>query len=65
MCENLFNYGLKEYEKREAEVSEFYEGLHEVLTANQQEGSKIILDFENQNKEVIFFILLLVCYIMY
>ncbi|KAM9179603.1 dynein regulatory complex subunit 3 [Mergus octosetaceus] len=51
VCENLFNYGLKEYEKREAEVSEFYEGLHEVLTANQQEGSKIILDFENQNKE--------------
>ncbi|KAI6076554.1 Dynein regulatory complex subunit 3 isoform X1 [Aix galericulata] len=48
---NLFNYGLKEYEKREAEVSEFYEGLHDVLTANQQEGSKIILDFENQNKE--------------
>uniref|UniRef100_U3IKG8 Dynein regulatory complex subunit 3 n=1 Tax=Anas platyrhynchos platyrhynchos TaxID=8840 RepID=U3IKG8_ANAPP len=60
VCENLFNYGLKEYEKREAEVSEFYEGLHEVLTANQQEGSKIILDFENQNKEVIFFILLLI-----
>ncbi|XP_040430685.1 dynein regulatory complex subunit 3 [Cygnus olor] len=51
VCENLFNYGLKEYEKREAEVSEFYEGLHEALTANQQEGRKIILDFENRNKE--------------
>ncbi|XP_021267737.1 dynein regulatory complex subunit 3 isoform X2 [Numida meleagris] len=50
VCENLFNYGLKEYEKREAEVAEFYEGLHEVLTANQEEGRKIILDFENQNK---------------
>ncbi|NXL04500.1 DRC3 protein, partial [Mesembrinibis cayennensis] len=50
VCENLFNYGLKEYEKREAEVSDFYESLHEALTANQQEGRKIILDFENRNK---------------
>ncbi|XP_075292647.1 dynein regulatory complex subunit 3 [Opisthocomus hoazin] len=50
VCENLFDYGLKEYEKREAEVSHFYEGLHEALTANQQEGRKIILDFENRNK---------------
>uniref|UniRef100_A0A8D0ETT9 Dynein regulatory complex subunit 3 n=1 Tax=Strix occidentalis caurina TaxID=311401 RepID=A0A8D0ETT9_STROC len=52
VCENLFNYGLKEYEKREAEVSDFYESLHEALTANQQEGRKIILDFENRNKRV-------------
>uniref|UniRef100_A0A663NA27 Dynein regulatory complex subunit 3 n=1 Tax=Athene cunicularia TaxID=194338 RepID=A0A663NA27_ATHCN len=52
VCENLFNYGLKEYEKREAEVSNFYESLHEALTANQQEGRKIILDFENRNKRV-------------
>ncbi|XP_031462613.1 dynein regulatory complex subunit 3 isoform X4 [Phasianus colchicus] len=50
VCENLFNYCLKEHEKREAEVSDFYEGLHEVLTANQEEGRRIILDFENQNK---------------
>ncbi|NXJ92292.1 DRC3 protein, partial [Corythaixoides concolor] len=50
VCENLFNYGLKEHEKREAEVSDFYESLHEALTANQQEGRKIILDFENQKK---------------
>ncbi|NXH67413.1 DRC3 protein, partial [Hydrobates tethys] len=50
VCENLFNYGLREYEKREAEVSDFYESLHEALTANQQEGRKIILDFENRNK---------------
>ncbi|KAM9290994.1 dynein regulatory complex subunit 3 [Morus bassanus] len=50
VCKNLFNYGLKEYEKREAEVSDFYESLHEALTANQQEGRKIILDFESRNK---------------
>uniref|UniRef100_A0A663NDX3 Dynein regulatory complex subunit 3 n=1 Tax=Athene cunicularia TaxID=194338 RepID=A0A663NDX3_ATHCN len=53
VCENLFNYGLKEYEKREAEVSNFYESLHEALTANQQEGRKIILDFENRNKRTL------------
>lgn len=51
-CQNLFNYGLKEHEKREAEVSDFYEGLNEALTANQQEGRKIILDFENEKKKV-------------
>ncbi|XP_072734572.1 dynein regulatory complex subunit 3 [Ciconia boyciana] len=50
VCEKLFNYGLREYENREAEVSDFYESLHEALTANQQEGRKIILDFENRNK---------------
>ncbi|KAM9372369.1 dynein regulatory complex subunit 3 [Phaethornis superciliosus] len=50
-CENLFNFGLKEYEKREAEVSEFYQSLDEVLTASQEEGRKIILDFENENKK--------------
>uniref|UniRef100_A0A8C3J9Y6 Dynein regulatory complex subunit 3 n=1 Tax=Calidris pygmaea TaxID=425635 RepID=A0A8C3J9Y6_9CHAR len=54
VCENLFNYGLQEYEKREAEVSDFYESLHEALTANQQEGRKLILDFENRNKTVIY-----------
>ncbi|XP_032861804.2 dynein regulatory complex subunit 3 isoform X2 [Tyto alba] len=53
VCESLFNYGLKEYEKREAEVSDFYESLHEALTANQQEGRKIILDFEDRNKRTL------------
>lgn len=52
VCENLFNFGLKEYEKREAEVSEFYECRNEALTANQQESRKLILDFENRNKTV-------------
>ncbi|XP_051488052.1 dynein regulatory complex subunit 3 [Apus apus] len=50
VCENLFNFGLKEYEKREFEVSNFHGRLQEVLTTNQQEGKKIILDFENESK---------------
>ncbi|XP_030898947.2 dynein regulatory complex subunit 3 isoform X2 [Melopsittacus undulatus] len=51
VCESLFNYGLKEHENREAEVSHFYEYLNEVLTANQQEGRKRVLEFENQSKK--------------
>ncbi|XP_053936904.1 dynein regulatory complex subunit 3 [Cuculus canorus] len=51
VCENVFNFGLKEYEKREAEVSDFYERLHQALAANQQEGRKVILDFETRNKK--------------
>ncbi|NXF31682.1 DRC3 protein, partial [Nyctibius bracteatus] len=51
VCETLFNYGLKEHENREAEVSDFYKSLHKALAANQQEGRKIILDFENRNKK--------------
>ncbi|NXX97909.1 DRC3 protein, partial [Centropus bengalensis] len=51
VCENVFNHGLKVYEKREAEVSEYYESLHQIIAANQQEGRKIILDFETRNKK--------------
>ncbi|NXM48749.1 DRC3 protein, partial [Gymnorhina tibicen] len=50
VCENLYNYGLEEYEKREAEVSKFYKRFHEILTVNQQESGRIISDFENQNQ---------------
>ncbi|NXR11303.1 DRC3 protein, partial [Semnornis frantzii] len=50
VCENLFNYGLEEHEKREAEVSSFCESLRAALMANQQETRKIILDFECRNK---------------
>ncbi|NXB13936.1 DRC3 protein, partial [Rhagologus leucostigma] len=50
VCENLYNYGLEEYEKREAEVSKFYKRFHEILTVNQQESKRIISDFENQNQ---------------
>ncbi|NWT17985.1 DRC3 protein, partial [Vireo altiloquus] len=50
VCENLYNYGLEEHEKREAEVSKFYKRFHEILTVNQQESKRIILDFENRNQ---------------
>ncbi|NWS29313.1 DRC3 protein, partial [Polioptila caerulea] len=47
---NLYNYGLEEYEKREAEVSKFYKRLHEILAINQQESKRIISDFESRNQ---------------
>ncbi|NWW06956.1 DRC3 protein, partial [Oreocharis arfaki] len=50
VCEKLYNYGLEEYEKREAEVSKFYKRYNEILTVNQQESRRIISDFENRNQ---------------
>ncbi|NWT73503.1 DRC3 protein, partial [Prunella himalayana] len=50
LCENLFNYGLEEYEKREAEISKFYKRFHEILAVNQQESKRIISDFESRNQ---------------
>ncbi|NXI15010.1 DRC3 protein, partial [Irena cyanogastra] len=47
---NLYNYGLEEYEKREAEVSKFYKRFHEILAVNQQESQRIISDFESRNQ---------------
>ncbi|NXF99422.1 DRC3 protein, partial [Sakesphorus luctuosus] len=51
VCGNLYNYGLKEYEKREAEVSDFYRKLHEILVASQEESKKVMLDFETRNDQ--------------
>ncbi|XP_066185679.1 dynein regulatory complex subunit 3 [Sylvia atricapilla] len=50
LSENLYNYGLEEYEKRETEVSKFYKRFHEILTVNQQESKRIISDFESHNQ---------------
>ncbi|XP_063027478.1 dynein regulatory complex subunit 3 [Melospiza melodia melodia] len=50
VCESLYNYGLEEYEKREAEVSKFYKRLHEILAVNQEESKRIISDFETRNE---------------
>ncbi|XP_067317234.1 dynein regulatory complex subunit 3-like [Anolis sagrei] len=50
VCEALFDYGLKQHEKREAEVALFYECLNEALLENQMEGTKIIRDFEEKNR---------------
>ncbi|NXR52948.1 DRC3 protein, partial [Hippolais icterina] len=53
VSENLYNYGLEEYKKREAEVSKFYKRFHEILTANQQESKRIISDFESRHQRIL------------
>uniref|UniRef100_A0A8U8CM65 Dynein regulatory complex subunit 3 n=1 Tax=Geospiza parvula TaxID=87175 RepID=A0A8U8CM65_GEOPR len=50
VCESLYNYGLEEYEKREAEVSKFYKRFHEILAVKQEESKRIISDFESRNE---------------
>ncbi|NWT24171.1 DRC3 protein, partial [Cardinalis cardinalis] len=50
VCESLYNYGLEEYEKREAEVSKFYKRFHEILAVNQEESKRIISAFESRNE---------------
>lgn len=52
VCKNLCNYGLEEYEKREAVVSKFYKRYHEMLAVNQEESRRIISDFESRNQKV-------------
>uniref|UniRef100_A0A8C3T3G2 Dynein regulatory complex subunit 3 n=1 Tax=Chelydra serpentina TaxID=8475 RepID=A0A8C3T3G2_CHESE len=50
ICENLFAYGLQQHEMRQAEVSTFFECLQEAVQDSQQQGTKIILDFESDNQ---------------
>uniref|UniRef100_A0A8D0GGM6 Dynein regulatory complex subunit 3 n=1 Tax=Sphenodon punctatus TaxID=8508 RepID=A0A8D0GGM6_SPHPU len=50
VCENLFDYGLKQHEKRQDEVAVFNECLEEALTDNREQGAKIILAFEEKNE---------------
>lgn len=51
-CENLFEYGLSHYEKREAEVALFSECMREALLDNQEQGAKILEAFETKNSGV-------------
>uniref|UniRef100_A0A8C3T3D6 Dynein regulatory complex subunit 3 n=1 Tax=Chelydra serpentina TaxID=8475 RepID=A0A8C3T3D6_CHESE len=52
ICENLFAYGLQQHEMRQAEVSTFFECLQEAVQDSQQQGTKIILDFESDNQGI-------------
>ncbi|XP_061456387.1 dynein regulatory complex subunit 3 [Rhineura floridana] len=53
ICESLFEYGLRQHEKREAEVALFYECLNEALQDSQEQGTKIMQDFEEKNHRAI------------
>ncbi|XP_063171018.1 dynein regulatory complex subunit 3 [Candoia aspera] len=49
ICKTLFEYGLQQHEKREAEIAIFYECLSEALQDSQDQGTRIIQDFEKKN----------------
>ncbi|KAL8175338.1 UNVERIFIED_CONTAM: Dynein regulatory complex subunit 3 [Gekko kuhli] len=50
ICENLFEYGLKQHEKRKAEVALFDECLNEALEDNRKEGNRAMADFEEKRR---------------
>ncbi|XP_078273988.1 dynein regulatory complex subunit 3 isoform X2 [Rhinoraja longicauda] len=51
VCQKLFKYGLEGYDTRNKEVESFLECLREANEDNQQNGVKIIKEFEEKNKE--------------
>ncbi|XP_058012835.1 dynein regulatory complex subunit 3 isoform X3 [Ahaetulla prasina] len=53
ICQTLFEYGLQQHQKREDEISVFYECLNEALKDNQDEGTRIIHAFEKKNQGTI------------
>uniref|UniRef100_G3W306 Dynein regulatory complex subunit 3 n=1 Tax=Sarcophilus harrisii TaxID=9305 RepID=G3W306_SARHA len=46
ICQNIFDYGLVQQEKRKAEVAIFYECLEEALQENRKQGLKEVEDFD-------------------
>lgn len=52
ICQTLFEYGLQQHQRREDEIAVFYECLNEALKDNQDEGTRIIHEFEKKNQGV-------------
>ncbi|ETE72193.1 Leucine-rich repeat-containing protein 48, partial [Ophiophagus hannah] len=53
ICQTLFEYGLQQHQRREDEIAVFYECLNEALKDNQDEGTRIIHEFEKKNQGTI------------
>lgn len=52
LCMQLFETGLAEHKRREAEVNSFFSGRTKAVTDHQQKASQILANFEQQHKEV-------------
>ncbi|KAJ1096672.1 hypothetical protein NDU88_001806 [Pleurodeles waltl] len=52
-CQSIFNLGLKELEKREAEVSAFEVCLLEAINENQEKGATLLKEFEERNFDIL------------
>ncbi|OCT64478.1 dynein regulatory complex subunit 3 [Xenopus laevis] len=53
ICQNIFEYGMKQHEKREAEVSVFNECMQEAIMENQEQGAKRIEELTEKNSEIL------------
>uniref|UniRef100_F6UPM5 Dynein regulatory complex subunit 3 n=1 Tax=Monodelphis domestica TaxID=13616 RepID=F6UPM5_MONDO len=53
ICQNIFDYGLIQQEKRTAEVDLFYECLGEALSDNRDLGLKTINEFEKKHVKML------------
>ncbi|XP_015442114.2 dynein regulatory complex subunit 3 [Pteropus alecto] len=49
ICLNIFEYGLKQHEKRKAELETFNECVHEAIQENQEQGKQRIAKFEEKH----------------
>ncbi|XP_016051980.1 PREDICTED: dynein regulatory complex subunit 3 [Miniopterus natalensis] len=49
ICLNIFEYGLKQQEKRKAELHTFKECVHEAIQENQEQGKQRIAKFEEKH----------------
>ncbi|XP_066432771.1 dynein regulatory complex subunit 3 [Eleutherodactylus coqui] len=54
VCQNIFEYGLKHHEKREAEMAVFNECLQEAVMENQEAGAGKIQEFQSKNNELLY-----------
>ncbi|XP_006901244.1 PREDICTED: leucine-rich repeat-containing protein 48-like [Elephantulus edwardii] len=48
-CLNIFEYGLKQQEKRKAEIDTFTECIQEAIQENQEQGKQKIAEFEEKH----------------
>uniref|UniRef100_A0A2K6EUG8 Dynein regulatory complex subunit 3 n=1 Tax=Propithecus coquereli TaxID=379532 RepID=A0A2K6EUG8_PROCO len=48
ICLNIFEYGLKQHEKRKTELDTFNECVHEAIQENQEQGKHRIAKFEEK-----------------
>lgn len=53
VCQQIFEYGLKQRERREAEVATFFECFHEAVSENQEMGTNKIKEFKNKKAELL------------
>lgn len=51
LCTQLFETGLAEHKRREAEVSSFFRGREEAVTDCQEKASQMLTKFNEEHRE--------------